>query len=86
MVLLEGQETRANTHDKLFPAEGSKVAHEPLEGVTLAYITFIPVASTVLLGGLFLIITHLKFFSLSKRHRVGRPFMFQLFRTNAKFV
>lgn len=54
--------------------------------VTLAYITFIPVASTVLLGGLFLIITHLKFFSLSKRHRVGRPFMFQLFRTNAKFV
>lgn len=39
MVLLEGQETRANTNDKLFPAEGSKVAHEPLEGRPLVKIS-----------------------------------------------
>ena len=32
------------------------------------------------------VITHRKFFSLNKRHSVGRPFMFQLFRVNVKFV
>ena len=33
-----------------------------------------------------LLITYRRFFSLSKRHNVGRPFIFQLFRVRAKFV
>ena len=40
-ALLEGQETRANENakDKLSPAQGSKVASEPLEGQPLVEIS-----------------------------------------------